>query len=295
MMCIRIAPWIAGACLIPGLLGAPVPAAALELRMPVEGGAIILPFGASSPGGTHRGVDVSAVGGDTVTAPVGGTVTFAGSVPADGGGTCIAVTIETAEGRRVSLVPLEGATVVVGEYIEAGSAIGVVREAGDDSSGEPHVHVSLRQGDLYLDPGPLLAAGCDGGGTSAPVPEVESAAPELPIGGAGARAAAGYTCAATPLAATSPGTRPAAASEPGAPASAAGIEVARAAHRPVEGASVPVQSALDPTARYAVVRPRVRASALSPRAVSSGLALAVMCLSLAGIAVTRRAVSVVSE
>ena len=62
-----------------------------------------LAFGASYTAGdgrsaTHRGVDLAAEAGDRVVAPLAGHVTFAGSVPAVGGGTQRAVTIVTARG-----------------------------------------------------------------------------------------------------------------------------------------------------------------------------------------------------
>lgn len=130
---------------------------AAEWLPPVEGGSMILGFGAAYPGGSHRGVDIAAAPGVTVSAPVAGTVSFAGRVPADGGGTCVAVTLELADGRRMSLLPLESADVVSGECVESGQTLGVLAASGDDSSSATHLHMSLRRGELYLDPGDLVS------------------------------------------------------------------------------------------------------------------------------------------
>src|ERR1051325_5184517 len=53
-------------------------------------------------GGQHRGVDIGAPTGTTVLAPVGGVVTFAGTVPTSGK----AITIETPGGLAVTLTHL---------------------------------------------------------------------------------------------------------------------------------------------------------------------------------------------
>ncbi len=130
---------------------------ASEWQPPVEGGVMLLGFGAAYPAGTHRGVDISATAGAAVASPATGVVAFAGQVPADGGGTCGAVTVELADGRRMSLLPLDGMTVTTGDAVSAGDALGRVAASGDDSSSEAHLHVGLRSGDLYLDPGELIA------------------------------------------------------------------------------------------------------------------------------------------
>jgi Peptidase family M23 len=100
---------------------------------------------------THRGVDVSAESGCAILAPLSGSVTFAGCVPAVGGGTVRAVTIATAAGS-VTLLPIEGATVTKGDSVAEGDAIGVLAESGDGSSATPHLHIGVKRGDLYVDP-----------------------------------------------------------------------------------------------------------------------------------------------
>lgn len=128
-------------------------------RWPVDSGETLLGFGATyeRDGRTlvHRGIDVSAGVGETVLAPVDGEVTFAGLVPGDGGRIGV-VTLRLDDGRLVSCSPLDGMTVVPGDPVAAGSVMGRAAGSGDGSSAEPHVHVSLRAGDLYLDPAPVL-------------------------------------------------------------------------------------------------------------------------------------------
>jgi len=117
------------------------------------GGDYVAPDGSSC---VHRGVDVAAGAGTSFEAPVAGTVRFAGRVPGPHGGSILAVTLDTAQGT-VSLLPFERLTVSKGEEIAAGEAVGSVADSGDPSSVEPHIHMGLRHGDLYVDPSALLA------------------------------------------------------------------------------------------------------------------------------------------
>ncbi|MDO8880466.1 MAG: M23 family metallopeptidase [Coriobacteriia bacterium] len=134
---------------------------------PVAGGTIITGFGEPYPGGTHRGVDVCAQPGADACVPAAGRVTFAGRVPADGGGTCGAVTVEMPDGLRVSLLPLAEVFVTAGDELAAGETIGTVAATGDDSSPTSHVHLGLRRGEVYLDPTGLM-------------PTVDAVAPTVP-------------------------------------------------------------------------------------------------------------------
>ena len=123
---------------------------------PVPGCEVITAYGAVYSGKTHRGVDLRAPAGTDASTPAAGKVTFAGRVPADGGGTCGAVTVEIADGLRVSLLPLAEVFVVAGDALAAGEVVGTVAGSGDDSASTPHLHLGLRRGDVYLDPTGLL-------------------------------------------------------------------------------------------------------------------------------------------
>ena len=146
-----------------------VPAYAGTWEPPVPGCVILTGYGAACVSGVHRGVDLQAQGGTEVSAPAGGLVSFAGAVPADGGGTCGAVTIELADGLRVSLLPLDEVFVRAGDALEPGEVVGTLAAAGDDSVAEPHVHLSLRQGDAYLDPSGMLPEPETEGDATAPM------------------------------------------------------------------------------------------------------------------------------
>jgi hypothetical protein len=132
-------------------------------------------FGAACPSGTHRGIDLAAVSGDEISTPAGGSVVFAGRVPADGGGTCGAVTVRLANGLLVSLLPLDEVFVSADDAVAPGEVLGTLAHGGDDSMPGSHLHLGLRQGDIYLDPAELLPALA-----GAPVPPAPVAEPTLP-------------------------------------------------------------------------------------------------------------------
>jgi hypothetical protein len=141
------------------LLGAFVPATASAAWAPPVGTPqIITAYGVRCETGRHRGVDLAATAGVEVLAPQGGRVVFAGQVPADGGGTCGAVTIAFGGDLRVSLMPLAEVFVSEGGDVGQGECIGTLAASGDGSTAEPHLHVGLRQGDLYIDPTGFIEA-----------------------------------------------------------------------------------------------------------------------------------------
>ena len=92
----------------------------------------------------HRGIDINAVPGEAVLAPVSGTVSFAGTV-ADRG----TVSIQTGERTVVSLEPVT-AEVVAGEEVRRGARIGAVSSGGHCST--ECVHVGVRVGGAYVNP-----------------------------------------------------------------------------------------------------------------------------------------------
>lgn len=160
MLAVSVLVWLA--------VAACAPAHAAEWSPPVAGCVIVTPYGVSCASGTHRGVDLAAAAGAEAASPASGVITFAGRVPADGGGTCGAVTIELGDGLRVSLLPLGDVFVTAGDQVGAGEVVGTVADRGDDSCPGPHLHLGLRRGDTYLDPTGFLPIA--GGGHAAEPP-----------------------------------------------------------------------------------------------------------------------------
>ncbi len=282
---------VAVAALLVALAHASV-ASASSWALPVSGGTPTLGFGVAYPGGTHRGVDLKAAVGSEVVAPNGGTVTFAGRVPADGGGTCGAVTVELPDGHRISLLPLDDVQVITGDCVTAGDVLGSLAASGDDSSTVPHLHVGLRSGELYLDPAPFLPLGTAVGAGPAP----ESASVAVPNPPAAASPGATAVVAAAPA--------PAATAQTPAGASAVvPAEIAESApavdtvtpitvSRAVTDADVPVAEAIDPNNAPHTVKPGIRMPLFSARPVTSTvLALGMLATGIAIVKV-RRASSV---
>jgi hypothetical protein len=102
--------------------------------------------------GQHRGVDIGAdSAGETVVAPAAGTVSFAGSVAANGR----SVTIETADGYSVTLTHLGSIGVVKGATVAEQDVIGTVGPSGTPEVDGPYVHLGIRttsDPNGYVDP-----------------------------------------------------------------------------------------------------------------------------------------------
>lgn len=142
------------ATVLAGLMFSPATAMA---SWPLAGHAeILLEYGSSytrdGRSVTHSGVDLLAEPGDTVLAAQDGVVSFAGRVPAPGGGTRGAVTIDFGGGLRITSLPLTGIVVSRGQTVSAGDKIGVLGESAGESTSRPHLHVSVRREGTYLDP-----------------------------------------------------------------------------------------------------------------------------------------------
>jgi hypothetical protein len=126
---------------------------------PVDG-PILRPFvfgGDPYAGDQHRGVDVGAAAGGAVRAPVGGVVSFSGTVP--GGG--IALTIRTLDGYSVTLVHVGASGVMKGALVAEGAHVAAVGPSGDAEFAEPYVHLGVRltaDPNGYLDPLGFLPA-----------------------------------------------------------------------------------------------------------------------------------------
>jgi hypothetical protein len=200
-------------------LGTAVPLAAEEpFSSPVAGAPrIVLGYGDSfeqdGARRTHRGADVAAQPGETVRACVSGKVTFSGLVPASGGGRTTAVTVARDDGLKVTCMPLTRASVRSGAQVEAGDGIGTLAQAGDGSSSEAHLHLSVRRGDAYLDPATFLVP--------TPAPDTSPETPAEPAGRPAVDPPAQPAARPQPSASPAPHTAPAAspAASP-APASA---------------------------------------------------------------------------
>lgn len=190
------------------LLGVAVLACAVALAQPScahagwplrDAGSTALGFGEAyrttdaTTSSTHRGIDISAEGGAAVLAPLAGSVTFVGRVPAVGGGTVRAVTIASAKGS-ITLLPLSAASVSKGDSLAEGDAVGTLAESGDGSSAGAHLHVGVKRGDLYVDPLAVLALPVEapaGGGEGAGAAAAVRAGSSARAGTAAARASGG--------------------------------------------------------------------------------------------------------
>lgn len=134
--------------------------------------------------GQHRGVDIGAdAAGESVIAPAAGTVSFAGTVAANGK----SLTIETADGYSVTLTHLGSIVVARGAAVAEQDVVGTVGPSGTPEVGGPYVHLGIRltaDPNGYVDPLGLLppAAGdaSPGTGTTASPPASSGAAPPVP-------------------------------------------------------------------------------------------------------------------
>jgi peptidoglycan LD-endopeptidase LytH len=230
-------------------LALPVPVAS-AWTWPVDG-PVLRPFqfDRSHPyaAGQHRGLDIGAEAGARVRAPVGGVVSFAGSVP-NGGKT---VSIETPSGHTATLVHLGALSVARGARVDEGAVVGAVGPSGTTDLSEPFVYFGVRVTDDeqgYVDPLSFLPVRVTPPPSPQAVPEVaapavDPAADELasePPATPGAGPVAAPVQAAP---AAEPGTAPAVAEarQPAtSAASAAGGSIdARAVHPPATDSEAP--------------------------------------------------------
>jgi len=265
-------------------LSSPVPAhASGDWEWPVEG-TVAVGYGAryvSEQGVacTHGGVDVSAAEGTTVRACAAGEVTFSGLVPAGEGERAWAVTVLTADGRRVTYLPLSRASVSKGADVGSGDPLGELAATGDASSPTPHLHLGVRRGETKLDPLAFLGERAVAPRTSpspqAP-PPAESVAPAAPV--AHGAASAAPQSAHAPVNAAVHASSPVAAGEPVAAPSALPSALLPGALP----AALPAMPRVPRVAETPRVRSDVVAADLgSVREVAS---IALVCLGLAGLA-----------
>jgi len=116
------------------------------LLAPVPG-AVQTPFAPTGAYAGHWGVDLAAEMGTAVRAPVGGTVSFAGSVAG-----MLTVTIVSGE-MKVSVSYLSSVGVSRGDEVQAGEVVG---QSGVAHGGDA-LHLSVRLHGQYVDPAPFLA------------------------------------------------------------------------------------------------------------------------------------------
>lgn len=123
-------------------------------------GPVSLPFGVEYTGSggsnVHGGLDIDGRAGDPVRACVEGEVVFSGRVPSGEGAQTVAVTVLTADGLRVTYLPLATATARKGLRVQAGDTLGTLADGGDRSITDVHLHLGVRRGETRLDPSTLL-------------------------------------------------------------------------------------------------------------------------------------------
>ena len=107
----------------------------------------------------HWGVDIAAPEGTEVRAPVGGVVTFAGTVAG-----MKTVTVRVGGGMRISMSYLSAVVVSAGTDVGPDHVIGLSGRA----HGQPALHLSVRMSGVYVDPAGFLNCG---GGTIRLLPD----------------------------------------------------------------------------------------------------------------------------
>ncbi|MGA7271093.1 MAG: M23 family metallopeptidase [Acidimicrobiia bacterium] len=120
---------------------------ALACLLPPVPGAVVAGFAPQGGYGGHWGIDLAAIEGAGVRAPLSGVVSFAGSVAG-----MQTVTVKSGE-VKVSLSYLSAVASSTGERVARGQVVGRSGRA----HGRGAVHMSVRINDSYTDPAPLLA------------------------------------------------------------------------------------------------------------------------------------------
>lgn len=104
----------------------------------------------SRPWAWHKGIDLAAPVGSTVTAPNAGTVALAGTYPVQGG----TVVIDHGQGLMSALFDLGELLVHAGNEVSASSPVARVGGAGFSTGA--HVHWGVYVHGAAVDPGPLV-------------------------------------------------------------------------------------------------------------------------------------------
>jgi murein DD-endopeptidase MepM/ murein hydrolase activator NlpD len=95
----------------------------------------------------HRGIDIQALPGSEVRAPVAGLVTFVGPVAGRG-----VIVLRTLDDDDLTLEPIEPA-VILGDVVNAGDIVGFLRGG---HLGRNALHLGIRVKGEYVDPLPFL-------------------------------------------------------------------------------------------------------------------------------------------
>jgi len=240
---------------------------------------------------THGGADIGASAGTRVRACTAGRVTFAGRVPAAGGGSTLAVTIATGEGLAYTCLPLSALSVTAGTEVASGDGLGALAPSGDGSTPDAHLHLSVRRGGAAIDPLSLLVAVTGPAAGAVPAPAYAPAAggapassPDAPTGHGGVPVPAPITAAApVPAPVPAPNVVRAQAPAPAAPleavtAAAPSIRVPACPPAPAGFARrirpLPASTRLDLGAASAAARAwSLTAGGLAARALLAALAV----------------------
>jgi murein DD-endopeptidase MepM/ murein hydrolase activator NlpD len=134
---------------------APVPGpAAVQvsgMAWPVDGGHVLSPFGAPRSGRAHTGVDIGGKAGQAILAAEDGVVVFTGTLRGYGN----TVVLDHGEGLRSLYAHNREATVAEGASVRRGDTIALLGRSGNATT--DHCHFEVRQGEVPLDPLPLLS------------------------------------------------------------------------------------------------------------------------------------------
>ena len=146
-----------GAAGSPPPIGTPVTAASggSGADWPVSPTQVISPFDDPLPyAAGHRGVDLAATSGQSVTASLPGRVAVAGYVAGRP-----LVVIEHENDLRTTYLPVLP-TVSVGDHVRTGDPIGALWSSGSSEywSGHWGLHWGARRGQSYIDPQSLLSS-----------------------------------------------------------------------------------------------------------------------------------------
>lgn len=107
----------------------------------------------------HHGLDILTPASSSILAPLGGTVSFVGSVPSGedpDGPRMKAVSLLLDSGKTLTLMPFSTIAVEKGDVLSEGEPIGTLAPSGDASDSRPHLHIGLKKKSTYFNPASLI-------------------------------------------------------------------------------------------------------------------------------------------